>query len=404
MKFSYKARNKKGELQAGFVEAGSLDSAANILGSHDLYVLSLESAEGKGFADYLFSYFKRVKRRDMVIFTRQFAVLLDAHLPINTALKNLYEQTSSAALRQAIVQMVEDVDAGLSLSQAMERQGEIFPQYYIEMIRTAEVTGNLSEVSGFLADYTEKEAVLTNSVISALIYPVILVSLMLIVAGIMLIYVFPQIKPLFTESGVELPLLTKLLLGTGDVLGTWWYVALGVIAALAVLFFEYIRTPEGRSLLDDAKVKLPLMSKVYLPIVMSRLSNAAALLIHGGIPVAQAVEVMGHMIGNTLYRDILHNVAESVRQGELLSQGLAKYPDYFPALVPQMVSVGETTGRIEQVFARLATFYGREADQLIGRLVELVQPVLLITIGVGVGLLFAAVLLPLFRITQSIHP
>ena len=403
MKFKYKAKTKDGEMQVGFVEAGSRSSAANILSGHELFVLSLESAEKARWYDLLLSYFNRVKRKDMVIFTRQLSVLLEARLPLNAALRSLHEQTANVTLKNSIFQMAEDIDAGLSFSQTMERQGDIFPQFYVEMVRAAEITGNLNEISGFLADYTEKESVLVSKTVSAMIYPIILVLLFTVVAFIMIVFVFPQIKPIFTESGVDLPLLTKVLLGSGDFLSRWWFAVAIVAGSFAAIFFEYIRTEEGRALFDDAKVKLPLVNKIYLPMVIARFSSAAQLLIHGGIPIAQTFEIIGHMVGNVLYRDIMHEIAEDLRRGELLSKSITKYPDYFPPLVPHMVAVGETTGRIEQIFGRLSTFYGREADDTIGRIVELIQPLLLIFIGVAVALLFAAILMPIFKITQSIH-
>src|SRR3989344_2350142 len=223
MKFKYKAKTKDGEMQVGFVEAGSRSSAANILSGHELFVLSLESAEKARWYDLLLSYFNRVKRKDMVIFARQLSVLLEARLPLNAALRSLYEQTANVTLKNSIFQMAEDIDAGLSFSQTMERQGDIFPQFYVEMVRAAEITGNLNEISGFLADYTEKESVLVSKTVSAMIYPIILVLLFTVVAFIMIVFVFPQIKPIFTESGVDLPLLTKVLLGSGDFLSRWWF-------------------------------------------------------------------------------------------------------------------------------------------------------------------------------------
>ena len=286
MKFKYKAKTKEGEMQVGFIEAGSRSSAANILSGHDLFVLTLESAEKTHWYDILISYFNRVRRKDMVIFTRQLSVLLEARLPLNAALRSLYEQTGNKTLKDAIFQMAEDIDSGLSFSQTMERQGEIFPEFYVEMVRAAEITGNLNEIAGFLADYTEKESVLVGKAVSAMIYPIILVLLFIVVAFIMVAFVFPQIKPIFVESGVDLPLLTKILLNTGDFLTTWWFAVAIVAGSFAAIFFEYIRTEEGRALFDDAKVKLPLVNKIYLPMVISRFSSAAQLLIHGGIPIA----------------------------------------------------------------------------------------------------------------------
>ncbi len=403
MKFKYKAKTKEGEFQVGFVEAGNKNSAANMLSGHELFVLSLESAEKDQWYDVIIGFFNRVRRKDMVIFTRQLAVLLEAHLPLNTALKSLYEQTGNVTLKEAVLQMAEDIDAGLAFSQTLERQGDIFPEFYVEMVRAAEVTGNLNEIMGFLADYAEKESALVGKAVSAMIYPIILIGLFFVVAGIMVGFVFPQIKPIFTESGVELPILTKILLAAGDFVNTWWIAILIVLISSGAILSRYVKTPEGRAIFDDTKVKLPLVRAAYLPVILSRFSSAAALLIHGGIPIAQTLEIIGHMVGNVLYRDIMHNVAEDLRQGELLSKSISKYPDYFPPLVPHMIAVGESTGRIEQIMNRLAAFYARDADEVIGRLVELLQPILLIVIGVVVALLFAAVLMPIFKITQNIH-
>lgn len=403
MKFKYKAKTKEGELQVGFVEAGSRESAANILAGHDLFILSVESAERHGFFEAITSFLGRVRRKDMMIFTRQLATLLEARLPLNTSLKTLHEQTKNPALKEAVLQVSEDIDSGLSFSQALERQGTIFPSFFVEMARAAEITGNLNEIAGFLADYTEKEGILVSKASSAMVYPLIVVALFLVVGFIMITFVFPALGPVFEQSGVQLPIYTRILLSSGDFLGKWWPALLVVFIFFALVGLNYSRTTEGRALVDEFKIKMPLLNKVYVPVIIARFSNAAALLIHGGIPIAQALEVMGHMVGNVLYRDVLHQVAEDVRQGELLSKSIDKYPEYFPPLVSQMVSVGETTGKIEQIFMRLAGFYGREADTVINSLVDLIQPALMIVIGVMVAFLFAAILVPLYSLTASIH-
>jgi len=403
MKFKYKAKTKEGELQVGFVEAGSRESAANILAGHDLFVLSVESAEHPGFFEAITGYFGRVKRKDMMVFTRQLATLLEARLPLNTALKTLREQTKNLTLKEAVFQIAEDVDAGLSLSQAMERQGTIFPSFFVEMVRAAEITGSLDEVAGFLADYTEKEGILMSKVSSAMIYPAIVIALFFAVGFIMTAFVFPQIGPVFEQSGVALPLYTRILLGSGAFLGKWWPAILVAVIFFVIVGLNYSRTAEGRALVDEIKIKMPIISKIYSPVVITRFSNAAALLIHGGIPIAQALEVIGHMVDNVLYKDVMHEIADDVRQGELLSKSIDKHPEYFPPLVGQMISVGETTGKIEQTFTRIAGFYGRESDMVINNLVELIQPVLLIGIGVMVAFLFAAILVPLYTLTSSIR-
>ena len=403
MKFKYQAKTKEGVTQVGFVEASDRDSASTILASHDLFVMSVVADHPPGALDALTGLIGRVGRKDLIVFTRQLATLLEARLPLNNALKILHEQTTNERLKEAILQVADDVDAGISFSQAMERQASIFPDYYIEMVRAAEITGNLNEVAAFLADYTEKEGDLASKAASALVYPGIVVGLFVVVAFILLTFVYPSLGGVFAENGVALPWYTQVLLNVGNFLNKWWIAVVVAAVALAAVAINYFQTAEGVAMLDEAKIRLPIVKKVYLPVIMARFGNSAALLVHGGIPIAQALEIIGHMVGNVLYRDVVHDIAEDVRQGELLSASIAKYPTFFPPLISQMVAVGETTGKIEDMFTRLSGIYTREADETTNNLVDLIQPLLIIGIGVMVGLLFASVLIPIYNLTENIH-
>jgi type IV pilus assembly protein PilC len=193
------------------------------------------------------------------------------------------------------------------------------------------------------------------------------------------------------------------LLDTGNFLSKWWIAVVIAVIVLALVAVNYVQTEEGEALIDEAKIRLPIVKKVYLPVIMARFGNSAALLVHGGIPIAQALEIIGHMVGNSLYRDVVHDVAEDVRQGSLLSAAIAKRPQFFAPLVSQMVAVGETTGKIEEMFTRLSGIYTREADEVTNNLVDLIQPVLMIGIGVMVGGLFASILIPIYNLTANIH-
>jgi type IV pilus assembly protein PilC len=403
MKFKYQAKTKEGATQVGFVEAANRDAASAILASHELFVLSVVEDQPPTALDNIAGFFGRVGRKDLIVFTRQLATLLEARLPLNNALKILFEQTTNKNLKEAISQVTSDIDAGISFSAAMERQGKIFPDYYIEMVRAAEVTGNMNEVAAFLADYTEKEGDLATKASSALVYPAIVVVLFVVVAFILLTFVYPSLGGVFAENGVALPWYTQILLNTGTFLNKWWVAVVVAVIALAAVAVNYFQTEEGEAILDEAKIRLPIVKQVYLPVIMARFGNSAALLVHGGIPIAQSLEIIGHMVGNVLYRDVVHEIAEDVRQGTLLSASIAKYPQYFPPLISQMVAVGETTGKIEEMFGRLAGIYTREADAITNNLVDLIQPVLMIGIGVMVGLLFASILIPIYSLTESIH-
>ncbi|KKW45487.1 MAG: hypothetical protein A3A43_00820 [Candidatus Liptonbacteria bacterium RIFCSPLOWO2_01_FULL_56_20] len=401
MKFKYQAKTREGELQVGFVDAGTRDSAATILGSHDLFVLKLEEAEKIRWYGRLASYFGGVRRDDMVVFTRQLATLLEARLSLSKALATLYDQTRNAALREAVFQISQDVDSGLSLSQALERQREIFSEFFISMVRSAEVTGTLDQVAGFLADFTEREATLVSRARSALIYPMIVVALFVAVAGIMITFVFPQIQPVFEQADVPLPLLSQMLISAGVFINRFWLAIVLALVVVALIVLDYFRTPEGRSVLDDMKIRLPIVRKVYLPLTVTRFASAATILLKGGIPVAQAMEIAGETVDNVLYRDVLHEVSRDIREGVPLSEAIAKHANYFPVVVSQMVAVGEATGQLDQMLTRIATFYGRESDMVVNNLVDLIQPVLMVGIGVLVGILFASILLPLYQLTAS---
>jgi len=403
MKFKYQARTKQGEMQVGFVEAGSRDGAIQLLTGHDLFVLTVSDADAVGIVQRVSDFFNRVTRKDMVIFSRQLATLLEARLALNNALKILSAQTANPLLKAALLEVTQDIDAGLSFSQAMARQGKIFPDYYVEMIRAAEVTGNMGEVSTFLADYTEKEDVLAGKAQSALVYPAIVLALFVVVAFILITFVYPSIGSVFAENDVTLPWYTQTLLTTGTFLSKWWPAVLVAVFALGFGAVDYAQTTEGIALLDEAKITLPVVKKVYVPVIMARFGNSAALLVHGGIPIAQAMEIIGHMVGNVLYRDVIHEIADDVRQGLLLSQAIAKHSAYFPDLIPQMVAVGETTGKVEDMFNRLAAIYSRQADELTNNLVDLIQPIMMIGMGIMVGLLFASILIPIYNLTANIH-
>lgn len=404
MKFKYQGKTKEGENQVGIVEAGTKDAAVNILTMHNVFVLSLEEAEKVRWYEKIAGYlFSRVKLKDMAVFTRQLATLLEARIPLNSSLKTLYEQTVHPRLKEAALQIAEDVDGGLALSQALERQQGIFSRFFVSMIRSAEITGNLESVVGFLADYLEREYTLVAKARSALIYPILVVGLFIVVAFILVAFVLPQIGPVFVEAGVKLPFFSSILLNLGAFLGRWWALLLFGIGVLIVMILDYFQTPEGRATKDELKIHLPIVRKIYIPLTITHIANTGSMLLRGGIPVVQAMEIIGETADNVIYREIFHEIAENVRQGQSLSSSTAKYTDYFPVMFIQMLVVGETAGQLEATFSRLSQFYGREADAMVNNIVELIQPVLIAGIGGLVGLLFASVLLPLYQLIGKIH-
>ncbi|TSA46384.1 type II secretion system F family protein [bacterium] len=399
MKFNYKARTKDGELQLGNIESTNREGALAILLSHELFVLSIEPVEENVWYSRILDFFKRVKTQDLMIFTRQFATLLASQVPLSDSLANLYKQSEKPVLKEAVYEMANDIDAGFSLSQALERHHTIFSEFYVNMVKSAEVTGRLSEVLNFLADYQEKQAALVSKVKNALTYPAFVIVLFFIVIIVMVTMVFPQITPIFAQANLELPFFTKVLLGFGNFMADWWFFFVIAFVALIVVLVDYFQTNEGKVVLDTIVLKLPIIGPLFQKMYISRFAESARVLIKGGLTIPQAVEISSHTIGNTVYGELLHDVAQQIRKGRLLSQALAAMPE-FPPLVSQLLSVGESTGRMEDLLSKINDFYSRQVDDTVDNLVTLLQPILMVVIGVVVAALFASILLPIYNLSQ----
>lgn len=400
MKFSYKARTKEGELQVGNVEASSRETAANVLLGHSLFLLSLEPLREERWYGRIFEFFRRARTVDIMVFTRQFATLLASQVPLSDSLANLYRQTTHPVLKEATAEIAGDVDAGFSLSQALERHPNVFGEFYVNMVKSAEITGRLSEVLTFLADYLEKQASLVAKVKNALIYPALVIGLFIVVVIIMVSFVLPQITPIFEEAGVELPVFTRTLLSSGIFISDWWW-AFGLIFLIFILtVIDYFQTKEGRVVLDELSLRLPVIGRLFQRLYIARFAESSRVLIKGGLTIPQAIEISSHTISNAVYRDRLQEASARIRKGDQLSKALGEMSE-FPPLVSQLVAIGEQTGRLEQLLEKVTDFYTREVDDIVNNLVTLIQPALMVVIGILVAILFASILLPLYSLSQA---
>ncbi len=402
MKFKYTARNRDGELQAGYVESFSKEGAANILTGHELFILSLENADKVALIEQIARLFKRVTLSDLMIFTRQFSILMESKVPLVDSLKNLEKQTRSVAFQEIIAEIIIDIESGLSLSQSFERQGEIFSEFYISIIKSAEITGHLEDALSYLADHIEKEKMWKSKILNAMIYPLFLFAGFIAVVILMVTVVFPKIQPIFSDYGVDLPWYTKFILGFGGFLLQWWWAVILILIPLAVLFIDYFKTNEGKVVIDELTMKLPIVGDLMKKMYISRFAESLMVLIKGAIPISQALEITGHSIGSYIYRDLLIEIAEEVRAGQLLSNSLKDRDQYFFPVVSQMIAVGESTGRLEEIMLRISNLYTRETEDIIARLSELIQPIVIAIIGVFIGILFSSILIPIFNMMQSV--
>lgn len=401
MKYSYKARTKDGELQVGNIEAPDKNAAANVLLGHGLFVLSIEEKKDEEWYDRILNFFKRVKTTHIMIFTRQFSTLLASQVSLSNALSNLYKQTTHPVLKEAIYEILNDVQAGFSLSQALEKHSNIFSDFYINMVRSAEVTGRLSEILEFLADYLEEQVAMQSKIKNALTYPIFVIILAFIVLGVIVTFVFPQIIPIFKDSNIEVPWYTSLLLAVGTFLNNWWWIVIFAIVGLVLVLINYFQTREGKVVFNESILRLPILGDLFKKIYVARFAESTRVLIKGGLTIPQAVEISSRTIGSTVYQEILMQASEDVRRGKLLSKVIEERPE-FPPLVSQLISIGESTGRLEELLKKIRDFYTREIENTIENTVTLIQPILMVFVGLVVAFLFAGILLPLFSLTQSI--
>jgi type IV pilus assembly protein PilC len=405
MKFLYTAKTQKGEIQTGVIEAGSREAAISTLQGFGLVVLEINEQKRRSFFEDIFAGFRRVSLRDLSIFTRQLSVLLQAELPLVEALRTMFRQTQNVFLKEAIFDVVSEVEAGTPPSQAFSRHKEVFSEFFVQMVRSAEITGRLQEVFEYLAKYLDSQLSIAYKVRGALVYPIFVISLFVLVLSVMLIFVIPQLKLVFQDSGVEistLPLLTRILFGLGDNLRLY---APSLVVALIIFIIgtkSYINTQEGKILWDAFKLKIPIFGEIMQKIYISRFSQTTSVMIKGDIPIAQALEISADVVGNEQYRFIILEAAEAVRRGELLSEAISKYEVEFPPLVSQMIAIGEKTGRLDELTDRISEFYMREVDQTLSNLTELLQPSLIVVLGLFVGLLMASVLLPIQQLATRI--
>ncbi|MBI2587958.1 type II secretion system F family protein, partial [Candidatus Azambacteria bacterium] len=329
------------------------------------------------------------------------STLFGADVPLLLALQALRREQSHPRLRDALEEIASDVDGGMSFSKALTKHPDVFSPFFVNLVRSGEVSGKLQEVLSYLADYLEREYEITSKARGALIYPAFVLTGFLIVAIVMVVYVIPQLEGVLTETGQEFPLVTRVLLASSRFFRAFWWL-LGILAAGGGYgLFRYLKTPTGRALWDRLKLRLPVLGPIARELYMARFAESLATLIVGGLPITEALGVSADVVGNEVYRGIIREAVTEVRRGETISSVLRRSPEV-PAMVAEMVAIGEQSGRIDAILRKIAAFYQRDVDRALSNLVALIEPVLIVGLGIGVGLLVAAVLLPIYNLTRGI--
>ena len=397
MKFNYQARTKKGEIQSGTAEASSREAAISLLQKYGLYVTILEEAEAPPIYARRIKFFERIPAAEIVLFSRQLSILFKSKVSLVEALEVLAIQTKNPDFKEKIFKMAEDVEGGTALSGALSRHPKIFSSFYIAMVKAGEASGKLSEALSYLAEHLEREYRLIARIRGAMIYPAMVVFIAVLVLALMMFFVVPQLTKVLGETGAELPLATQMIIGLSAFLKKWGWILILILIGLIIGLFRYYRTKEGKKFFDQAFLRLPLAGPLLKMIYLSRFAENLSTLISGGLPIAQALEITGGIVGNTTYKEIIFKARDEVRRGEPISSVLGRSPENFPPVFTQMILVGEKTGTLDKTLMDVVDFYQKEVDRTVENLLSILEPALIVFLGLVVAGLMAAILMPLYQ-------
>ncbi|MDD3783657.1 MAG: type II secretion system F family protein [Candidatus Portnoybacteria bacterium] len=401
MQFDYQAKTQNGEIQTGTVEAGSKESAINILHDRNLTVIFLEETIKKSIFSRQIKLFQKVKVKELTLFYRQLAVLFEAQVSPVDSLRILAEQVKNPIFKEALFDVGNDIRGGESLSSAMEKHPKIFTPFYFNVVRAGEATGALQDVLQYLADHAERDYNLTGKIKSAFTYPIVIFSLFIIVGAAMLIFVIPQMISVLQEMGAKLPFTTKILIAFSDFLRNFFWLIAIIIVGLVVAFKKIHATPKGRLFFDFLKLKMPIFNELFKKIYLARFAENLKTLLKGGISILEAMNITANVVGNKVYENIILEAKERVRIGETISGAFKNHPKEIPALVTQMVGVGEKTAQIDNILDKVASFYQQDVDRMVGNMTQLIEPIMILFLGGGVGFLVAAILMPMYSATSG---
>ncbi len=400
--FEYSGFNASGKKVSGFIEGPGRNAVVQKLRSQGIFPSSLREereAHSKKFA--LREMFRRkVPTLQTATATRQLAILLGAGLPLDEALKSLGEQLDHPVLARAINRARQDVIAGEAFHQALENQ-RIFPRLFTSMVQVGENTGRLEQVLGSLADFLEEQAQLRSKVQAALAYPILMTLIGAFVLAFLFVYVIPKVTRMLADLGQTLPLPTRLLIGLTNFISTYWW---GIAIALALAgygLFHFAKTARGKALMDRIALRAPLFGKLNLYIATSRFARTLAILLHGGVPLLTALEIVRNLFRNGLLTNTLETTLVSVREGEGLA-GPLRQAGIFPPIVAQMVAIGEKSGELEGVLFKVAEAHEQQVGMTLTTMLSLLEPLMILVMGVVVGFVVIAVLLPIFQASQGI--
>jgi len=397
--FRYVAETVSGRKKRGQIVGLSEPDALARLRKQELNPLSItditNSLESK-----LLMLIAPIKAKELVVFSRQFSVMISANVTVVESLMILVDQTSNLSLKNLIAEVAFEVDSGAFLSEAFSKHPKVFSNFFINIIRSGETSGKLDEVLNYLADEMEQGYDMKAKIKGAMIYPVFIVSALVGVGVVLMVYVIPNLTSMLAETNAVLPLSTRIIIAISGFLQNYLVVIIIFIIALAVGFRFALKTAFIRLQFDTLKLRLPVFGTLFKYIYLMRFTRSLSTLIKGGVTITKSLEIVADIIGNEVYKGLVLDTLESINDGNPVYLVMDR-SRYVPKMVPQMISVGEKTGKLDSVLDRVTEFYGRETSNMLDNLTKLMEPIIMVVMGVGVGIMVAAVIMPMYNMASQ---
>lgn len=400
MLYKYKAISQTGEQSNGSIEAVNVDVAISQIQKRGLVISEINAPEDNKIMGESLSFFNHVSNKDIVILSRQMATLFQAQVSALRIFRLLASQIENPLLQKYLTDISDDLQGGSNISTALSKHPDAFSSFYVNMVRAGEESGKLDETFNYLADYLDRTYEVTSKAKNALIYPAFVIMTFIGVMVLMLTVIIPKISLMITESGQQVPFYTKIVLAISNV-----FVHYGIFLAVGVVIFgfiiwKYAKSDEGASVIDRFRLDVPYVGSLYRKLYLSRIADNLNTMIISGIPILRALEITASVVDNHIYKSILDKTLAEVKGGSSLSASFGQYKD-IPGIMVQMIKVGEETGELGAILKTLAKFYEREVVTAVDTLVGLIEPIMIVSLGLGVGILLAAVLMPIYNIASA---
>lgn len=402
MLFSYKAIDQHNVKREGTVEAGNIDSAIATVQKRGYTVISIDPVEQKAqLLNLEIKWFQRISNKEVVILSRQLATLFDAQVSALRIFRLLGSEADNPQMRVVLNDIGDDLQAGSSISRALAAHPDVFSPFYVNMVKSGEEAGSLERSFNYLADYLDRTYQVVTKARNALVYPAFVVGVFFLVMGLMLTMVIPRISQILIDSGQELPIYTKIVIGLSSFFTNFIGIIILFLSIGGVFLWRFIKTPVGRRAYDEFKISIPYIGDLYQKLYLTRICDNLATMLQSGISMVQALEVTAEVVDNAVYKEILDNTLLEVKGGRSFADAIAEYPE-IPGVLSQMAKVGEETGNLSDIMKTLATFYIREVNNAVDTLIGLIEPAMIVLLGLGVGTLLASVLMPIYNMTAAI--